>query len=58
MDDIRGYFLGPPHGTTPDAIKAKKKIDLRAVNILMRYSGFINESYRGFCYLSLFSAPP
>ena len=22
MDDVRGYFLGPPHGTTPAAVIA------------------------------------
>ena len=38
MDDVRGDFLGPPHGTTPAAVIANKiKTDpLRAVNILMR----------------------
>ena len=25
MDDVRGDFLGPPHSTTPAAVKAKKK---------------------------------
>ena len=24
MDDVRGVFLGPPHGTTPAAVKANK----------------------------------
>ena len=24
MDDVRGYFLGPPHGTTPAAVIANK----------------------------------
>ena len=24
MDDIRGDFLGPPHGTTPAAVIANK----------------------------------
>ena len=24
MDDVRGDFLGPPHGTTPTAVKANK----------------------------------
>ena len=24
MDDVRGDFLGPPHGTTPAAVKANK----------------------------------
>ena len=25
MDDVRGDFLGPPHGTTPAAVIANKK---------------------------------
>ena len=25
MDDVRGDFLGPPHGTTPAAVIAKMK---------------------------------
>ena len=33
MDDVRGDFLGPPHGTTPAAVIGDP---LRAVNILMR----------------------
>ena len=24
IDDVRGYFLGPPHGTTPAAVIANK----------------------------------
>ena len=24
MDDVRGHFLGPPHGTTPAAVIANK----------------------------------
>ena len=24
MDDVRGDFLGPPHGTTPAAVMANK----------------------------------
>ena len=24
MDDVRGDFLGPPHGTTPTAVNADK----------------------------------
>ena len=24
MDDVRGYFLGPPHGTTPAAVIGNK----------------------------------
>ena len=38
MDNVRGDFIGPPHGTTPAAVIGNKnKTDpLRAVNILMR----------------------
>ena len=39
MDDLRGDFLGPPHGTTPAAIIANKNQNLdplRAANTLMR----------------------
>ena len=38
MDDIRGDFLRPPHGTTPAAvIENKNNTDsLRALNMLMR----------------------
>ena len=28
MDDVRGYLLGPPHGTTPAAVIANKKIEI------------------------------
>ena len=37
MYDVRGDFLGPPHGTTPAAVIANKKnLDpLRAVNTSM-----------------------
>ena len=27
MDDVRGDFLGPPHGTTPAAVIANKQFD-------------------------------
>ena len=38
MDDVRGDFLGPPHGTTPAAVTAKKYYSdsLRAVSILTK----------------------
>ena len=38
MDDVRGDFLGPTHGTAPAAVIANKNITdpLRAVNISMR----------------------
>ena len=31
MVDVRGDVLGPPHCTTPAAVKAKKKVPLRAM---------------------------
>ena len=56
MDDVRGDFLGPPHGTTPAAVIANK-IKLRS----FKTCEYINETgdglYRGFGYLSLFSDP-
>ena len=27
MDDVRGDFLGPPHGTTPAAVIVNKKLE-------------------------------
>ena len=39
MDDVRGDFLGPPHGTTPATVIANKNLNrdpLRAVNTFMR----------------------
>ena len=54
MEDVRGDFLGPLHGTTPAAVIINK-IKLRSFNS----SEHINEEgdgpYRGFGYLSLFS---
>ena len=29
MDDVRGDFLGPPHGTTPAAVIANKNKSCR-----------------------------
>ena len=56
MDDVRGDFLGPPHGTTLAAVIANKMI-LRSI----KSSEHVNEKgdgpYRGFGYLSLFSDP-
>ena len=44
MDDVRGEFLGPPHGTTQAAVIANN----------FKSSGHINENtdgpYRGFGY--------
>ena len=28
MDDVRGHFLGPPHGTSPAATVANKDIEI------------------------------
>ena len=38
MDDVRGDLLGPPYGTTPDAVIANKNktYPLREKNLLMR----------------------
>ena len=56
MDDVRGDFLGPPHGTTP-AVKIANKNK----TVIFKSSEHINENrdapYRGFGYLSLFSDP-
>ena len=56
MDDVRGDFLGPQHGTTPAAV-ITNKIKLRS----FKSSKHINEKgdgpYRGYGYLSLFSDP-
>ena len=52
MNDVQGYFLGPPHRTTPATVIANKDF---------KSSEHINEKgdgpYRGFGYLSLFSDP-
>ena len=58
MDDARGDFLGPPHGTTPAAeIANKYNIKLRS----FKSSEHPNEKrvgpYPGFGCLSLFSDP-
>ena len=34
MDDVRGDFLGPPHGTTPAAVIANKNLLLEKNNVL------------------------
>ena len=56
MDDVRGDFLGPPHGTTPAAVIGYKN-KLRS----FKSSEHINEKgdgpYHGFGYLNLFSDP-
>ena len=43
MDDVRGDFLRPPHGTTPAAEMANKKIKLRS----FKSSEHINEKKMG-----------
>ena len=51
MDDIRGDFLGPPHGTTPAAVKANKN-KLRSFQSSERINERGDGPYRGFGYLS------
>ena len=57
MDDVRGDFLGPPHGITSTAVKGK----IRNKHSSFKSSEYIDEKgggpYRGFDYLSLFSDP-
>ena len=56
MNNVRGDFLGPPHGTKPAAVIANK-IKLRS----FKGSEYICEKgdgpYRGIGYPSLFSDP-
>ena len=56
MDDVRGDFLGQPHGTTPAAVIANK-IELRSFKIDEHINKKGDGPYRGFGYLSLFSDP-
>ena len=35
MDDVRGDFLGPPHGTTPAAVIANKSINGASVSVVL-----------------------
>ena len=37
MDDVRGYFLGPPHGTTSAAIIANNQMTNGPVRAQMIY---------------------
>ena len=57
MDDVRGLFLGMPHGTTPAAVTTNKNIILSSFkssgNIQKKESG----PYRGFAYWMLISDP-
>ena len=48
MDDVRGDFLEPPHGTTPAAVTANKILrfdPLEAVKKRVILSNFIVEHY-------------
>ena len=56
MDDVRGDFLGPPHGTTPAAVIGNK-IKLRSFKSSEHINGKGDGPYHGFGYLSLFSDP-
>ena len=57
MDDVRGLFLGMPHGTTPAAVTTNKNIIMSffksSGNIQKRESG----PYHGFAYWMLISDP-
>ena len=53
MDDVRGHFLGPPHGITPTAVIANKNKTDHKEHINEKSDG----PYRGFGYLSPFSDP-
>ena len=57
MDDVRGDFLGPPHGTTPAAVIANKN-KLRSFKSSEHINKKMIGPYRGFDYKSLFSDPP
>ena len=56
MDDVRGDFLGPPHGTTPAAVIADKT-KLRSFKSSEHIHEKSDGPYRGFGYLNLFSDP-
>ena len=57
MDDVRGLFLGMPHGTPPAAVTTNKNIIMSSFkssgNIQKKESG----PYRGFAYWMLISDP-
>ena len=56
MDDVRGDFLGPPHGTTPAAVianKNKQRSFKSSEHTVEKGDG----PYRGFGYSSLVSDP-
>ena len=48
MDDVRGDFVRPPHGTTPDAVirNNNERYPSRAVNILKRSQGGQKKHYK------------
>ena len=54
MADVRGDFLGPPHGTTPAAVIANKN-KLRSFKSSEHIYEKMDGPYRGFDYKSLFS---
>ena len=56
MDDVRGYFLGPPHGTTPAAVIGNKN-KMRSFKSSEHINEKGDEPYHGFGYLNLFSDP-
>ena len=41
MDDVRGDFLGPLHGTTPAAVIANKLIDFESCTINFALIGYV-----------------
>ena len=54
MDDVRGDFLRPPHGTTPAAVIANKN-KLRSFKCGEHIFEKGDGPYRSFGYLSLVS---
>ena len=47
MDDVRGDFLGPPHGTTPAAVITNKN-KLRSFKSSEHNNENVDGPYRGF----------
>ena len=56
MDDVRGDFLGPPHGKTP-AVVIANKIKLRSFKSSEHIFENGDGPYRGFGCSSLVSDP-
>ena len=50
MDDVRGDFLGPPHGTTPAAVIANKN----NCQTLWKQENINNHKIKHTCKISLF----